>query len=198
MLRNSLLIIFVIFSTPAFAETKTAIFAGGCFWCMEPPFDKVDGVSSTISGYINGHTKNPNYKQVSTGKTGHYEVLKITYDDTKVSYESLLDVLWKNIDPFDDRGQFCDKGPQYLSGIFYLDDAQKQAAEKSKSDLQNKLGDGHKLVTPILAAEQFYAAEDYHQNYYEKNPVRYKYYRYGCGRDKRLKEVNEIYQAAKK
>ena len=137
MLRNSLLIIFVIFSTPAFAETKTAIFAGGCFWCMEPPFDKVDGVSSTISGYINGHTKNPNYKQVSTGKTGHYEVLKITYDDTKVSYESLLDVLWKNIDPFDDRGQFCDKGPQYLSGIFYLDDAQKQAAEKSKSDLQS-------------------------------------------------------------
>lgn len=198
MLRNSLLIIFVIFSTPAFAETKTAIFAGGCFWCMEPPFDKVDGVSSTISGYINGHTKNPNYKQVSTGKTGHYEVLKITYDDTKVSYESLLDVLWKNIDPFDDRGQFCDKGPQYLSGIFYLDDAQKQAAEKSKSDLQNKLGASHKLVTPILAAEQFYAAEDYHQNYYEKNPVRYKYYRYGCGRDKRLKEVNEIYQAAKK
>ncbi|MEM6998793.1 MAG: peptide-methionine (S)-S-oxide reductase MsrA [Pseudomonadota bacterium] len=196
MRRSLILVLFFLFIQNAIAETKTAIFAGGCFWCMEPPFDKLDGVNTTISGYINGHTKNPNYKQVSTGKTGHYEVLKITYDDTKVSFETLLDVLWKNIDPFDDAGQFCDKGPQYRSAIFYVDDKQEQIAEKNKNALQLKLGNQHKLTTPILAAEEFYPAEEYHQDYYEKNPIRYKYYRYGCGRDKRLEEVNAIYQAS--
>ncbi len=190
-------IIFTLFFISVSAASKTAIFAGGCFWCMEPPYDKLDGVEQTISGYVGGNLKNPTYKQVSTGMTGHYEALQIIYDDTKVNYDTLLNVLWKNIDPFDDQGQFCDRGSQYRSAIFYLDEEQKKIAEYNKNKLQNNIGNDHKLLTPIIAASEFYAAEDYHQNYYEKNPLLYKYYRYGCGRDKRLEEVKRVYQSKK-
>jgi peptide-methionine (S)-S-oxide reductase len=176
----------------AVAENSIAVFAGGCFWCMEKPYDKLDGVISTISGYTGGHTENPTYKQTSTGTTGHYEALQVEYDASKVSYEKLLDVFWKNIDPFDERGQFCDKGPQYRAAIFTNDNKEKELATKSKQALQEKLNGKASIVTEILPAKQFYAAEDYHQDYYKKNPVRYRYYRYGCGRDKRLEQVQKI------
>lgn len=176
----------------AYAENDTVVFAGGCFWCMEKPFDKIDGVISTISGYTGGHTDNPTYKQTSTGTTGHYEALQVEYDAEKVSYEKLLEVFWKNIDPFDAKGQFCDKGPQYRAAIFTNNEKEKKLAAKSKEALQEKLAGKAIIVTEILPAKQFYDAEDYHQDYYKKNPVRYNYYRYGCGRDKRLEEVAEI------
>lgn len=171
------------------ATTATAIFAGGCFWCMEPPYDKLEGVKSTISGYIGGHKKNPSYRQVTRGDTGHYEAVKIEYDPAKVSYDTLLDVFWRNIDPLDDRGQFCDKGSQYLSAVFYVDDTQKRLAEASRAALQKSAKLKGDIVTEILPAGEFYAAEDYHQNYYKKNPIRYKFYRSGCGRDARLDEL---------
>jgi peptide-methionine (S)-S-oxide reductase len=176
----------------AFAENEFAIFAGGCFWCMEGPFDKLDGVVSTTSGYTGGQTENPTYKQTSTGTTGHYEAVQVEYDADKVSYEKLLDVFWKNVDPFDARGQFCDKGPQYRAAIFTRNEDEKKLAINSKEALQNKLNGKANIVTEILPAKQFYAAEDYHQDYYKKNPVRYKYYRYGCGRDKRLNQVEKL------
>ena len=178
--------------TATLAANESIIFAGGCFWCMEPPFDKLDGVISTISGYSGGHTENPTYKSTSKGDTGHYEVIKIEYDPAKLSYQKLLEVFWKNIDPFDARGQFCDKGSQYRAAIFVNNEEQKKQALESKQTLQNKLGGKAQVVTEILPAKKFYAAEDYHQDYYLKNPLRYKYYRYGCGRDKRLKQVNDM------
>ena len=159
---------------------------------MEKPFDELDGVISSTSGYTGGHTDNPTYKQTSSGTTGHYEAVQIEYDASKVSYQQLLDVYWKNIDPLDARGQFCDKGPQYRAAIFTMDDKEKELALKSKARLQDKLKNKAKLVTEILPAKKFYAAEEYHQDYYIKNPVRYKYYRYGCGRDKRLEQVEEL------
>lgn len=183
----SLLALFAI-SVPTFAE-ETAIFAGGCFWCMEKPFDQVDGVSKTISGYIDGQTKNPTYRQVSSGSTGHTEAVEITYNPDKVSYEQLLEIFWRNIDPLDARGQFCDKGSQYRSGIYTLSDAQNNAAIASRDTLNNSGKLGSKIVTEIKPASTFYAAEDYHQNYYQVNPVRYKYYRWNCGRDQRLEEL---------
>ena len=174
----------------SFAKNNLAIFAGGCFWCMEGPFDKLDGVISSTSGYTGGHTENPTYESSSTGTTGHYEAVQIEYDSTKVSYEELLDVYWKNIDPFDAHGQFCDKGPHYRAAIFIMNEEEKRLAFKSRETLQDKLK--NKIVTEILSAKQFYAAEDYHQDYYKKNPIRYKYYRYGCNRDKRLKQIEEL------
>lgn len=191
---NRLLIAVLLYSMQfnVFAENQFATFAGGCFWCMEKPFDKLDGVISTISGYTGGHTENPTYKQTSTGTTGHYEALQVEYDAEKVSYEKLLEVFWKNIDPFDAKGQFCDKGPQYRAAIFTKNDKEKELAIKSKEALQAKLNTKETIVTEILPAKQFYDAEDYHQDYYKKNPVRYRYYRYGCGRDKRLGQVQEI------
>ena len=171
------------------SNIKTAIFAGGCFWCMEPPFEKKDGVISAVSGYISGHVKNPTYKQVSAGKTGHTEAVEIKYDATKISYEELLKIFWKNIDPTVKDRQFCDKGSQYRSGIYYLNDAQKNAAMESLKAVEKA---GIKPIhTEIVAASTFYKAEEYHQDYYKKNPVRYQYYRFGCGRDARLKEVWE-------
>lgn len=170
---------------PKQTETAKALFAGGCFWCMEPPFDKLDGVLSTTSGYAGGRTENPTYEQVSTGRTGHLEVLQIEYDPAKVSYEELLEVFWRNIDPLDGRGQFCDKGEQYTSAIFALDEAQAAAAKVSKAGVAL---DGE-IQTRILPAAEFYPAEQYHQDYYKKNPIRYKYYRWGCGRDQRLKKL---------
>lgn len=165
----------------------SAVFAGGCFWCMEPPFDKTDGVLSTISGYTGGSAEEATYRKVSSGGTGHFESVKINYDPSKVSYEKLLTIFWRNIDPFDDRGQFCDKGKQYKPAIFYMNEEEKVLAEKSKKAMEERLG--REIVTEILPAREFYAAEEYHQNYYKKNPLRYKFYRYACGRDERLDKV---------
>jgi peptide-methionine (S)-S-oxide reductase len=170
-------------------NTDYAIFAGGCFWCMEPPFDKLDGVISTTSGYTGGHTVNPSYEQVSAGGTGHAEAVKVVYDPTKISYEKLLAVYWKNIDPTTANGQFCDHGNQYRSAIFYHDDAQKAAAEKSLAELKANKPFKQAIVTQLVPASTFYPAEDYHQNYYLKNPIRYKFYRYSCGRDRRLEQL---------
>ncbi|MFK7962517.1 MAG: peptide-methionine (S)-S-oxide reductase MsrA [Burkholderiaceae bacterium] len=173
---------------PADGE-QSAIFAGGCFWCMEKPFDKLDGVRSTISGYIGGHTENPDYRSTSSGNTGHTEAVEVIYDPAKVSYEKLLEVFWVNIDPTVKNRQFCDRGSQYRSGIFPHDDAQKAAAEKSRDELaKNKPFEGD-IVTEITPATTFYPAEVYHQDYYLKNPVRYSFYRSGCGRDARLQEL---------
>lgn len=169
--------------------TAVATFGGGCFWCVEEAFDKLPGVLATVSGYMGGKTKNPTYQQVSTGTTGHNEVVQVTYDPAKVSYAQLLDTFWRNIDPTQANGQFCDHGPQYRSEIFFHDDGQRKLAEASKAALlKNKpfSGDIHTLVT---RAAEFYPAEDYHQDYYKKNPVRYNYYKSGCGREARLKEV---------
>ncbi len=176
----------------SFAASDVAIFAGGCFWCMEGPFDKLDGVISTTSGYTGGHTENPTYKATSSGSTGHYEAVQIEYDSEKVSYPKLLDVYWMNVDPFDARGQFCDKGPQYRAAVFTMNEEEKELAIKSKNALLQKISSKATMITEILPAKTFYPAEDYHQDYYLKNPIRYKYYRYGCGRDKRLKKVQEM------
>ncbi len=182
----------LVFSTSLQArkpELAQATFAGGCFWCMEPPYDELDGVHSTISGYMGGHTENPTYEQVSTGTTGHYEVLSVTYDPDVVDYATLLNVFWKNIDPTDARGQFCDKGPQYRAAIFFHNEEQRRIATASLQQLQQTKPFSADIVTEILEVQQFHAAEDYHQDYYMKNPLRYKYYRYACGRDKRLEKV---------
>lgn len=192
MKRFLMIALMVFLYQPVLAATDKAIFAGGCFWCMEKPFDQLDGVLSTTSGYTGGHTENPSYKSTSTGRTGHYEALEVIYDPAKISYKALLKVFWKNIDLFDDRGQFCDKGPQYKAAIFANSDAQRLLAIKSKQALQRKLKDRATIVTEILSAKQFYAAEDYHQDYYLKNPIRYKFYRYNCGRDKRLGQIQKI------
>ena len=168
---------------------STATFAGGCFWCMEPPYDKLDGVISTTSGYTGGEVVDPTYEQVSAGGTGHAEVVRVVYDPTKVSYEKLLDVFWHNIDPTQSDGQFCDRGDQYRSAIFYHDEQQKQQAEASLADLRQTKPFEEPIVTEITAAGPFYPAEDYHQDYYEKNPIQYKFYRWSCGRDEQLADV---------
>jgi peptide-methionine (S)-S-oxide reductase len=171
------------------AKLAKAIFAGGCFWCMEHPFDELDGVVSTTSGYVGGHKVNPTYHEVSSGTTGHAEAVQVVYDPTKVSYEKLLEVFWVNIDPTDAGGQFCDRGSQYRTGIFYETDEQKRLAEASKAALAKSKPFKEPIVTEITKAGTFYPAEDYHQDYYIKNPVRYKFYRTGCGRDARLKAL---------
>ena len=170
-------------------NTATATFAGGCFWCMEPPFDKLDGVISTTSGYTGGHQADPTYKQVSSGSTGHTEAVRIEYDPEKISYEQLLAVFWRNIDPTTPDRQFCDSGSQYRAGIFYHDDDQKAAAEESLKAIEQTKTFAEPVVTEITAAGTFYPAEAYHQDYYQKNPLRYKYYRFACGRDQRLEQL---------
>ncbi len=169
------------------AEKAEAVFAGGCFWCMEPPFDAVDGVLDTTSGYSGGHITNPTYEDVIGGDSGHYEVVRITYDPALVSYERLLEVYWRNIDPLDAGGQFCDRGESYRSAIFVADAHERRMAEASRNRIGGRFKDP--IKTEILEAAPFYAAEDYHQNYYQENPVRYRFYRYTCGRDARLKEL---------
>ena len=173
------------------AGQSRAIFAGGCFWCMEPPFEKLDGVSDVLSGYTGGKEKDPTYKQVASGKTGHMEAVVVHYDPAKVSYEKLLDVFWRQIDPTDAGGQFVDRGSQYASAIFYLDDEQKRLALASKARLEATGRFDGPIVTPILPAGAFYTAEDYHQDYYKRNPIRYKFYRSGSGRDKFLEKAWE-------
>ena len=166
-----------------------ATFAGGCFWCMEPPFDKLPGVTATISGYTGGAKVNPTYQEVSAGSTGHTEAVQVIYDPKKVTYEKLLEVFWVNVDPTVKDRQFCDSGTQYRTSIFYHDDAQRKAAEASKAALDKSKPFKEAIVTPIVMAGAFYPAEEYHQDYYKKNPVRYQVYRSGCGRDARLKQV---------
>jgi len=166
-----------------------ATFAGGCFWCMEAPFDKLPGVKSTTSGYTGGRTKNPTYEEVSSGATGHAEAVQVVYDPAKVSYEKLLDVYWHNVDPTVKDRQFCDVGTQYRTAIFVHDGAQRRLAEASKAALEESKPFKEAIVTPIVAATEFWPAEAYHQDYYVKNPVRYNYYRTGCGRDRRLEQL---------
>ena len=166
-----------------------ATFAGGCFWCMEPPFDKLPGVVSTTSGYTGGKKLNPTYREVSDGDTGHAEAVQIVYDPAKISYQQLLNVFWRNIDPTVKDQQFCDHGSQYRTGIFAHGDEQKKQADASKAALMKAKPFKADIVTEITAASTFYPAEDYHQDYYLKNPVKYKFYRFNCGRDARLKEL---------
>lgn len=174
----------------AMAESKKAVFAGGCFWCMESEFKEVKGIQDTLVGYAGGKSENPTYEQVGTGTTGHRESLEVTYDPTVVSYEKLLEVFWSNVDPLDATGQFCDQGPQYKSGIFVADDAERKAAEASKVALAAKLG--KPVATDILPSAKFWPAEAYHQNYSETNPFKYRLYRTGCGRDGRLIEIEKM------
>jgi peptide-methionine (S)-S-oxide reductase len=165
----------------------TATFAGGCFWCMEPPFDALPGVISTTAGYSGGTTKNPTYEAVSAGGTGHAEAVQVRFDPSRISYEKLLEVFWRNIDPLAVNRQFCDGGDQYRSAVFYHDEAQQRTAETSKRRLA---AERHwNIATEIVPAGHFYRAEEYHQDYARKNPLRYKYYRSGCGRDKRLQQL---------
>jgi peptide-methionine (S)-S-oxide reductase len=170
-------------------RTETAIFAGGCFWCVEEAFEKVPGVTSAVSGYTGGGVPNPSYEQVSSQTTGHFEAVEVTYDPAKVSYAQLVDWFWKNIDPFDPDGQFCDKGSPYHSAIFYSGEAQKQIAEASKAALAASGRFKQAIATRIIAAGPFYPAEDYHQDYYKKNPHRYQYYKTACGRAARLEQI---------
>jgi peptide-methionine (S)-S-oxide reductase len=166
-----------------------ATFAGGCFWCMEPPYDKLPGVTATISGYMGGRTLNPTYQDVSAGTTGHAEVVQVVYDPKKVSYEKLLEVFWVNIDPTVKDRQFCDSGTQYRTAIYFHNEEQRKAAEASKAAVEKAKPFKEPIVTPLEMAGPFYPAEDYHQDYYTKNPVRYQFYRNGCGRDARLKSL---------
>lgn len=175
-------------ATPAnMAERAVATFAAGCYWCVESDFDKVSGVLETISGFMGGRTANPTYKQVTYGNTGHLEVVKVVYDPKRVSYKKLLDHYWHNVDFLDDGGQFCDRGESYRPAIFVHNATQRELAEASKSKIAKKFS--KPVVVPIRNASKFTAGPGYHQNYYKKNPLKYRYYRYGCGRDKRLREL---------
>jgi peptide-methionine (S)-S-oxide reductase len=175
--------------SPAPEATALATFAGGCFWCMEHPFDQLPGVLSVTSGYTGGHLKQPTYEQVSAGGTGHTESVQVVYDPAKIDYTKLLDVYWHNIDPLTSNAQFCDHGTQYRSAIFYHDEEQRRRAEESKQALEASGRFKAPIVTEIVPASEFYPAEEYHQHYYRKNPVRYKFYRWNCGRDQRLKQL---------
>ena len=192
MLRRSFIAACILAAavTGAAAQDKTAraIVAGGCFWCVEADFDKVPGVLSTTSGYINGKTKNPTYKDVSAGGTGHVEAVEIVYDPAKVTFAKLLDVFWRNIDPLVKDKQFCDTGDMYRTGIYYLDDEQKKLAEETKKQVTAKFAP-RAVYTEIVKADTFYKAEDYHQDFYKKNEARYNFYRWNCGRDQRLEQL---------
>jgi peptide-methionine (S)-S-oxide reductase len=170
-------------------QTETATFASGCFWCTESDFEKVPGVIDATSGYLGGKTANPTYKEVSAGGTGHAEGVEVRYDPSKVTYQQLLDVYWKNVDPFDKGGQFCDRGDQYRPAIFYHNDEQKRLAEDSKAALEKSGRFKDPIVVEITQASTFTKAEDYHQNYASKNPIQYLIYRHGCGRDARLQAI---------
>ena len=175
--------------TAADASTAKAYFAGGCFWCMEEAFEKVDGVLSATSGYMGGTVANPSYEAVSAGRTGHAESVEVVYDSTKVSYQKLLDAFWHNVDPVTPNAQFCDHGSQYRSAIFFQTDEEKRASDTSKQAIEQSKRFTEPIVTQIVMASQFYPAEEYHQDFYKKNPVRYKFYKYNCGRAKRLEAL---------
>ena len=187
MKKVLIIIVFLIHSNLNASENKKAYFAGGCFWCMEESFDQVKGVISTVSGYSGGHLKNPTYKDVTYKDTGHVEAIEVVYDPKIVNYEKLLDIYWKNIDPFDSAGQFCDKGKSYRSVIFFQTQLEKEFIEKSFKKLEKIFN--NKIVTLVWKFEKFYPAEDYHQDYYEKNFIRYLMYKKGCKREETLKKI---------
>ncbi len=188
MKTTTVMLFLCLLAWAATAAADKTILAGGCFWCMEADFEKLDGVTDVVSGFTGGTVKDPTY---SGNHEGHVEAVEITYDPAKISYQKLLDHFWVNIDPFDNGGQFCDRGPSYLSAIFVADDSERQLAEQSKRQVAEQFPK-QKVVTPILTASTFYPSkgdESYHQDYYKKSPVRYKFYRWNCGRDQRLKEL---------
>lgn len=188
MFGKIILSYFFILASAHVSADERALFAGGCFWCMEQAFDQVRGVVSTTSGFTGGQEADPTYAEVSSGKTGHVETIEVVFDPEIVSYEQLLDVYWRNVDPTRDDGQFCDTGAQYRPVIFYLNQQQKQEAEASKEKILKET-QIRPILVGILPATQFYPAEEYHQDYYKKNPYRYKFYKYRCGREQRLKEL---------
>ena len=181
----------VLSANQAAAETTSGktYFAGGCFWCMEEVFEKVDGVLSVTSGYMGGTVSNPTYEEVSAGRTGHAESVEVVYDPAKVSYQKLLDAFWHNVDPLTPNAQFCDHGSQYRSAIFFQTDEEKRASDNSKQTIEQSKRFKEPIVTQIVMASKFYPAEEYHQDFYKKNPVRYKFYKYNCGRAQRLEEL---------
>jgi len=189
IMLNTLTALMLVFAagTASAKNIQTAIFAGGCFWCVESDFDQIKGVTSTTSGYIGGNTNNPTYKQVTKGGTGHFEAVQIKFDADKVSYAQLLNAFWHSVDVTDAGGQFCDRGDSYRTAVFATTPQQAASAGQSKSAAESELG--QKIVTPILMAGPFYKAENYHQDYHTKNPLKYKFYRTRCGRDKRVKQV---------
>ena len=170
-------------------RVETAILAGGCFWCIEADYEKLDGVLDVVSGYTGGELKNPTYKQVSSGKGGHIEVVEVSFDASRISYAEILDYFWRHIDPTRDDGQFCDRGPQYRPAIFYSGETQHREAQASEKRIAASKPFTEPLKVELIAATEFYPAEDYHQDYYKKNPVRYKFYRYNCGRDARVETL---------
>lgn len=195
MLRPILPIIFlslllpITLVTDAVAETETAILAGGCFWCIEADYEKLDGVIEAVSGYAGGHVENPTYKQVSAGNSGHIEVVKITYDSSELNFSQILDYFWRHIDPTRNDGQFCDTGSQYRPAIFYQNNIQRQQAILSTQEIKKTKPFTDPIKVELIEAGTFYPAETYHQDYYKKNPYRYKFYRYNCGRDARITEL---------
>ena len=188
-LRSGLAAVLILFSSNLLAETRSTVLAGGCFWCVESDFEKIEGVSEVVSGYSGGFVDNPTYQQVSSGNTGHIEVARIDFDPAIISYEQILDHFWRTIDPTDDRGQFCDKGPQYRPAVFYANDEEKRIVERSLDNLKKTRPFKGEIKVELIAASTFYPAEDYHQDYYKKNPIRYNYYRYACGRDARVEAL---------
>jgi len=174
-------------SASSMSRTEKAVFAGGCFWCMTPPFEKLSGVLEVLAGYAGGNGPNPTYEDYA--EKGYIEAVQITYDPSKINYSDLLDVFWRQIDPTDPGGQFCDRGPQYRSAVFYESDEQKRLAERSVEALEKSGRYKKPIVTELIKATAFYKAEDYHQDYHKKNPIRYKFYRYNCGRDQYLKKI---------
>lgn len=191
-IQNMTALLMAILAFPVLAEETRyakAILAGGCFWCIESDFEKLEGVMDVVSGYTGGEVSNPTYQQVSAGGTEHIEAVQVSYDPSVVSYSEILDYFWRHIDPTRDDGQFCDKGPQYRPAIFYEGTEQKSVAEKSKANIDLSKPFPDKIKVELIPASAFYLAEDYHQDYYQKNPVRYKFYRYSCGRDKRVTEL---------
>ncbi len=197
---NYFLITLIILSTNVFAKIEKATFAGGCFWCMEPPFEKYQGVIEVVSGYSGGKEVNPEYKQVAGGLTGHRESVQVSFDSSKISYSDLLEIYWRSFDPTDAKGQFVDRGKQYSSAIFYHTKEQKELAIQSKEKLQKSKRFQKEIVTPIIEFNSFYRAEKYHQDYYKVNPIRYKFYRYNSGRDKFIDTYwkdDRIYKSSK-
>ena len=188
-LAGALLTLMATQATAEETQHAKATFAGGCFWCVEEAFEKVSGVISATSGYTGGNVDNPTYRQVTSGQTGHAEAVEVIYDPAQITYEQLLDVFWRNVDPTVVDRQFCDFGDQYRTAIFVHGDEQMRLAEASKKALEESKPFADPIVTPIVAASTFYAAEDYHQDYYKRNPLRYKYYKWNCGRAQRLEEL---------
>jgi peptide-methionine (S)-S-oxide reductase len=195
--RWAVLAMFLLSGQPAATEQPTvasgslakAYFAGGCFWCMEEAFEKVNGVLEAVSGYMGGTVKNPSYEEVSAGKTGHAESVEVRYDPAKVTYAQLLEAFWRNIDPVTPDAQFCDHGNQYRAAIFYQSEEEKGAAEESRRSIEQSKRFSTPIVTQVTAASEFYPAEEYHQDFYKKNPVRYKFYKFTCGREQRLETL---------